>query len=1255
MERGGGLDGDGKKLLSSQLTSAATAPPAGINTNTTTTAGEMDDKNPTITSTSNNKKTSKTVEPPTPQILQHIHQMSDKLQRKSISPGLRVKVRFIKKVTTTTANNNSTANSNSNNKLIRKIKWYGGTIQSVTSKGKKIHILYDDGTSEHADFPDKDIIVDDVNNGVHCCYNDDDDDGGNDGGGDDGRRKGGGIDGKEGEGLVGRGSGEKGGGEVEGDIANDDDVMDGSNSNKKKKKRGGGRRDGSAFVPAPVVVAVDKEKQLKLGKEEGEEEEGKTAATMDVDEKDEDVAVKDFIDSSSSFPSKGPLPEKDEIVDSSAAAAAAAMATAPVEKEVPLENVARGGEPQVRQQGLRVGDTDNNNVKENNSSEEEGEVLETDTHPSPPVAPVGGGAPPSKTAPDESISLPEKKDDSFVAAPISPKKKKKKINLKKKDEENASSSSGSTCSSASFAGPPPPSAGDDDGGGGIGTSKVHVPEEPAEMSSHVNVKSDNEDAENQGKETENVMDKINSGENDKEGEEDGQDEGETNEGGVSTSNTPLKEDPPVAKKKRNPLRIRIGLSAAAKRKIEEETDAMNNELASSKKMKLSNDDDDDAKMEDVSTAAAVKKNVNDALQSIELVDKVDEPEDPAVAGETKPPSKKRKTVDSEDAPSEGELQEDNVSKEVAPGVATTVDQAAPTQRKKPGRKKKMTEIEKLKQSSIELDKNISSLSNDVVDMDSGKSPRSLTSPTTEDDGNAFSIARVGRKAAQRAAEKIAEKKTKSRTKDKDKDNLATATTPKNQKKEEDPWVQCDRCHKWRHLSATVNLDSLPEHWFCELNTNDPKRNNCDAPEQTPKEVAKEKKRAKKLAWKKLQMEQAQASAKEAEQKKRARSTSPRGSDKEAEFDTNSITDSNKKADEENVDQTAIATRSPRSPSPKPLPPKPKRRGRPPRSDKEKEKTSASVPGAFIAGKDGPKQEWVQCEKCEKWRRLPPRISAEDLPDVWYCSMNTWDINLATCTAIEDKHEENTKDFNVQSQIPTFAGSSSKTSYRNLIFGNGRQKRNISERLRAQESLFARDEEVDMSAPPTAVYANSSAFFNKSLAKASPYDSEKVTQPSIFDYMACSRVWAELNHVRRPNSKQHLYGYEKFCRPDGTLNKDSVDTLKAMTYFAVGEHALSGNEVLLEVQLQHWGYDVPSHWLELRSLSTLEIVNYILEELIRDGLVECIIPDKPSLDNTLYRRRQLVVSTSDDIPVQQGNESAKEDSSSSCLKISKPWK
>lgn len=64
-------------------------------------------------------------------------------------------------------------------------------------------------------------------------------------------------------------------------------------------------------------------------------------------------------------------------------------------------------------------------------------------------------------------------------------------------------------------------------------------------------------------------------------------------------------------------------------------------------------------------------------------------------------------------------------------------------------------------------------------------------------------------------------------------------------------------------------------------------------------------------------------------------------------------------------------------------------------------------------------------------------------------MNTWDINLATCTAIEDKLEPKTREtFNVQSQIPLSSGSSGKLSYRNLIFGNGRRKKKVSERMRS---------------------------------------------------------------------------------------------------------------------------------------------------------------------------------------------------------------
>ncbi len=70
--------------------------------------------------------------------------------------GLRVKVRFIKKA------------NKIHGKSYRKIKWYGGVICGIANGRRRVKIHYDDGTSEVANFPDKDIIVDDVSNGRHC-------------------------------------------------------------------------------------------------------------------------------------------------------------------------------------------------------------------------------------------------------------------------------------------------------------------------------------------------------------------------------------------------------------------------------------------------------------------------------------------------------------------------------------------------------------------------------------------------------------------------------------------------------------------------------------------------------------------------------------------------------------------------------------------------------------------------------------------------------------------------------------------------------------------------------------------------------------------------------------------------------------------------------------------------------------------------------------------------------------------------------
>ena len=45
------------------------------------------------------------------------------------------------------------------------------------------------------------------------------------------------------------------------------------------------------------------------------------------------------------------------------------------------------------------------------------------------------------------------------------------------------------------------------------------------------------------------------------------------------------------------------------------------------------------------------------------------------------------------------------------------------------------------------------------------------------------------------------------------------------------WVQCDACNKWRRLLRLTPSGALPERWTCELNTGDPARNRCDAPEE----------------------------------------------------------------------------------------------------------------------------------------------------------------------------------------------------------------------------------------------------------------------------------------------------------------------------------------------------------------------------------------------------------------------------------------
>ena len=49
-------------------------------------------------------------------------------------------------------------------------------------------------------------------------------------------------------------------------------------------------------------------------------------------------------------------------------------------------------------------------------------------------------------------------------------------------------------------------------------------------------------------------------------------------------------------------------------------------------------------------------------------------------------------------------------------------------------------------------------------------------------------------------------------------------------------------------------------------------------------------------------------------------------------------------------------------------------------------------------------EWVQCDRCRKWRKLPLNINSSTLPDQWFCEMNRWDPKYANCNEPEEPED-----------------------------------------------------------------------------------------------------------------------------------------------------------------------------------------------------------------------------------------------------------
>lgn len=61
--------------------------------------------------------------------------------------------------------------------------------------------------------------------------------------------------------------------------------------------------------------------------------------------------------------------------------------------------------------------------------------------------------------------------------------------------------------------------------------------------------------------------------------------------------------------------------------------------------------------------------------------------------------------------------------------------------------------------------------------------------------------------------------------------------------------------------------------------------------------------------------------------------------------------------------------------------------------------------------------WVCCDKCQKWRLLPHGTNPDNLPEKWLCSMLNWLPGMNRCSVSEEETTEKTKALIAQCQVP----------------------------------------------------------------------------------------------------------------------------------------------------------------------------------------------------------------------------------------------
>uniref|UniRef100_A0A7S3Q115 CW-type domain-containing protein n=1 Tax=Chaetoceros debilis TaxID=122233 RepID=A0A7S3Q115_9STRA len=526
--------------------------------------------------------------------------------------------------------------------------------------------------------------------------------------------------------------------------------------------------------------------------------------------------------------------------------------------------------------------------------------------------------------------------------------------------------------------------------------------------------------------------------------------------------------------------------------------------------------------------------------------------------------------------------------------------------------------------------------------------------SSEDEGASKQSAGRNRRTTQKAVQRISTKderivgdsrRGRKRRKEKEDGRRGKKRRDEDIIQDNENWVQCELCEKWRLIPSVENL---PEKWYCELNTSDPKRNSCEADEQTPQEVEKQRRQINRAARNQAKRNQSispssiQRNSKskgvelinqEAADKKR-RSPSIEKSLSEVSRTSDSGEEQARlgKSRLSQSEDTAIDSHETATQSRKQI-----RRGRPTNDERNGRRGRKKQ-------KEEKQQEWVQCEKCEKWRRLPRSISAKTLPDTWFCSMNTWDPRSASCAVQADyiaEEEKNRERAITPGNEKTAPAGGSKPSYRNLI---RRPTRPISERMRAAESIFSNTAlEVDGEGsgnPPVVLYATSSVFQQKLGFGRIVEPPENEGRVPLFELMSQSQLWRDLQFGDSwaNGSSQSIFS----SSPTSCAQAEVMESIKAMICIVLESDILAVSDMLLSIQCMEWEQD---KLMELSATCTYESILFATNELEKEGHIEVtgvgVVPRYKKSDNS--DKASLV--------------SVKRGGSFLCrsMKLSKPWK